>query len=94
MKDWNECAKRILKTELVKRGLSNSDLVRLLNDTGENETKAAIDSKISRGSFSASFFLQSLSVIGCAKIEIEDYHNSFLIAAEPMVNYDSSKDGK
>jgi hypothetical protein len=62
---WNEQAKRLLKSELVRRGISNDDLVGLLKDIGVKETKASIDSKISRGTFSAAFLLQCLTAIGC-----------------------------
>ncbi len=67
--DWNEQAKRLLKAELVRRGITNEDLVRLLENIGIEETKASIDSKISRGSFSAAFFLQCLNVIGCKNLD-------------------------
>ena len=87
MVNWNDKVKRLLKSELIKRGISNTDLAILLNEIGVPETKASIDSKISRGSFSACFFLQCLSVIGCSKIEIEEYENTLLIAAEPNVEY-------
>jgi hypothetical protein len=87
MVSWNDKVKRLLKSELVKRGVTNADLVVLLNELGVYETKASIDSKISRGSFSAIFFLQCLSVIGCSKVEIEDYKTTMLIAAEPNVEY-------
>lgn len=87
MENWNHRAKRLLKAELIKRGITNSDLVQMLREKGIEETKAGIDSKISRGSFSASFFLQCLSVIGCNKIEIEDYEADFLMVAEPRVTY-------
>lgn len=90
MINWNDKVKRILKSELVKRGISNSDLALLLNEIGVEETKASIDSKISRGSFSASFLLQCLSVIGCNKIEIEEFNNNMLLAAEPSVEYKMS----
>ena len=80
MVNWNIKVKRLLKSELIKRGISNADLVILLNEIGVQETKSSIDSKISRGSFSACFFLQSLSVIGCSKIEIEEYEASFILA--------------
>ena len=46
MNKWNDIAKRILKAELVKKGLSNSDLANMLSDIGIIETKASIDSKI------------------------------------------------
>ena len=95
MNKWNDIAKRILKAELVKKGLSNSDLANMLSDIGIIETKASIDSKISRGTFSASFLLQCLHVIGCHKIEIEDYDNQLhLVAAEPSVEYKKENHGK
>jgi Domain of unknown function (DUF6471) len=101
MIDWGDKAKRILKSELIKRAVSNVELALLLNAVGVEETKASIDSKISRGTFSASFFLQCLSVIGCSKIEIEEfpkeefkYENNLTMAAEPSVEYKIEKNGK
>jgi len=75
--DWNEQAKRLLKSELVRRGISNDDLVIFLANIGVEETKASIDSKISRGTFSAAFMLQCLNAIGCKTFvsEIEQYDN-------------------
>ena len=87
MSNWDDKAKRLLKSELVKRGVSNADLVVLLNEIGVEETKASIDSKISRGSFSATFLLQCLTVVGCHKIEIEDYENQLQMAAESIEPY-------
>ncbi len=90
MANWDDKAKRLLKSELVKRGVSNTDLVLLLNEIGVEETKASIDSKISRGSFSATFLLQCLSVIGCHKIEFEDYKSHLMMVAEPNETYKKS----
>ncbi len=87
MINWNEKTKRILKSELVRQGVTHSQLADLLNQQGCKETKSSIDSKISRGSFSASFFLQSLSVIGCRKIELESLNSSWPLAAEPDEKY-------
>lgn len=87
MLDWNDRVKRLLKSELIRRGVSNADLAYLLSEIEVHETKASIDSKISRGSFSASFFVQCLTVIGCNKIEIEEYSSSLMVAAEPIVEY-------
>jgi hypothetical protein len=91
MSNWDDKAKRLLKSELVKRGVSNADLVLMLNEIGVEETKASIDSKISRGSFSATFLLQCLTVIGCRKLEIEDYESQLLMVAEPSESYKISK---
>jgi 3-mercaptopyruvate sulfurtransferase SseA len=87
MSDWNDKVKRLLKSELVRRGISNTELANMLEQIGLEETKSSIDSKISRGTFSASFFLQALTVIGCEKIEIEEYENQLSIAAEPHTDY-------
>lgn len=75
MSDWNDKVKRLLKSELVRRGISNADLANMLLKAGIEETKSSIDSKISRGTFSAAFFIQCLTIIGCEKIEIEEYKN-------------------
>ncbi|MGY4385967.1 hypothetical protein ACVWYN_003015 [Pedobacter sp. UYP24] len=87
MSIWNDKTKRLLKSELVKRGISNADLVSLLKHIGVNETKASIDSKISRGTFSAVFFLQCLSVINCNRVEIEGYSNYLNLVAEPSEDF-------
>ena len=91
MSDWNDKVKRLLKSELVRRGISNSDLANMLEQIGIEETKSSIDSKISRGTFSASFFLQCLTVIGCEKIEIEEYESQLSIVAEPQADYNLKK---
>lgn len=94
MTNWNDKAKRLLKSELIRRGISNNDLVVLLDKIGVHETKASIDSKISRGTFSACFFLQCLTVIGCNKIEIDNYEKNIPIAAEPSFEYNTMNNGK
>ena len=83
--NWNEEAKRLLKSELVRRGIANDELVGLLEKIGVDETKASIDSKISRGTFSAAFLLQSLNAIGCKSLVCEV--QTLGMAAEPTVKY-------
>lgn len=85
MSYWNAKAKRLLKVELAKQGCSHEDLANRLNEIGVSETKSSIDSKISRGTFSASFLMQCLYVLGCKSLVIEDDH--MLIAAEPKAVY-------
>ena len=98
--DWNDKVKRLLKSELIKRGITNSDLVILLKEIDIEENKASIDSKISSGSFSASFFFQCLSVIGCNKLTIEEYENNYLesnnlqLVAEPIIEYNTVSNEK
>jgi uncharacterized hydantoinase/oxoprolinase family protein len=94
MVDWNDKVKRLLKSELIKRGVSNTDLALMLNKIGIDETKTSIDSKISRGSFSAAFFMQCLSVIGCSKFEIEEYETNLLMVTESTVKHKKTINGK
>lgn len=62
--------KLILKSELKRRGLTYADLVRLLAENGIAETEANLRNKLSRGSFTAAFFVQCLIAIGCHQVEI------------------------
>tara|TARA_B100001105_G_C22200194_1_gene360811 strand:- start:154 stop:447 length:294 start_codon:yes stop_codon:yes gene_type:complete len=88
--DWNEKAKCLIKSELVRRGITNETLSGLLADMGIEETKASIDSKISRGTFSAAFLLQCLNAIQCKSFvcEIESFE---LVLSEPKSYYRTSK---
>lgn len=94
MINWNNKVKRILKSELIKRGITNQDLASRLNEIGVFETKASIDSKISRGTFSASFFFQCLTAIGCHKIEIDNFDSVFMLVADPSETYKTTSNEK
>lgn len=59
-KDWNLYVKKILKLSLKENNLTTLELAERLTANGYEETKASIDNKISRGSFSASFLYQCL----------------------------------
>ena len=83
--NWNEKAKRLLKSELLRRGVSSDVLVDLLKNIGVDETKASIDNKISRGTFSAAFLLQCLNALG-VKTFVPEIDSSMIIS-EPVVLY-------
>lgn len=87
--DWSEKAKRLLKSELVRRGVNSDDLVDLLHNIGVEETKASVDSKISRGTFSAAFLIQCLNAIGVKTFvpEVE----ADMVLSEPVEIYKSRK---
>lgn len=70
MDTWNKYVKRLVKSEMLKRDVKVEQLVILLRNIGVNETKSSINSKISRGTFSAAFLLQVLQVIGCKELGI------------------------
>jgi hypothetical protein len=60
--------KGILKAELKRRGMTYADLVERLAQHGVVETEANLRNKISRGSFTAAFFVQCLIAIGCEHV--------------------------
>lgn len=74
--NWNQIAREYLRDELAYKQISNSDLVDYLSAIDVPETKASIDSKISRGTFSAAFLLQCLTAIGSKEMEskMNDYN--------------------
>jgi len=88
--DWTAKAKRLLKSELIRRGVTSEDLVRLLDNIGVEETRAGIDSKISRGTFSAAFLIQCLNAIGCKNFVPEV--DAEMMLSEPVVLYRTKKD--
>lgn len=70
--DWNERASRYLKAELKRQGVTYDELAVRLNAIGIQETKASISNKISRGAFTAAFFLAALKVVGTQMFRVED----------------------
>ncbi|WFB36803.1 DNA (cytosine-5-)-methyltransferase [Kiritimatiellota bacterium B12222] len=61
---WNSIARDLLKKEMNSKNLSIEELCNRLENIGIKETKASISNKLSRGSFSAKFFLQAFHAIG------------------------------
>lgn len=70
--EWQARTKGILKAELKRRNLSYRQLAERLEAMGIHETERNINNKISRGGFTAVFFLQCLVAIGCHSIQIAD----------------------
>ena len=70
--EWGERAARFLKAELKKADLTYEDLAKRLKKHGLTETKISIASKLSRGTFAATFFLASVAALGLANIPLED----------------------
>jgi DNA (cytosine-5)-methyltransferase 1 len=65
-------AKAKLKSLMRELEVGTSDLATMLNSVGVAETKASVDSKISRGKFSADFFLECLRVLNITELEVEE----------------------
>ncbi len=71
-KEWAERAKRFLKAELKRAEISYKELADRLKEHGLEETEASIASKLSRGTFAATFFLAALVAIGVEMVRLED----------------------
>jgi hypothetical protein len=71
-KDWVAQVKGILKAELKRRDLSYADLAKKLTTLGIKDNERNISNKISRGTFTAVFFVQCMEAIGAKTIHLED----------------------
>ncbi len=71
-RDWQAKTKGLLKGELKKRGVSYRDLAEKLEAIGVEGSERNISNKIARGSFTAVFFVQCMTAIGCKIIHLED----------------------
>ena len=71
-REWQDRVKNNLKLELKRKGVSYKDLAERLEASGIHETERNIANKISRGGFSAAFFVQCLEAAGCQPIRIAE----------------------
>ncbi len=71
-KEWTDRVKGILKAELKRRNVSYRQLAERLEEMGVHESERNINNKISRGGFTAVFFVQCLIAIGCTNLRLED----------------------
>jgi len=70
--EWTARVKGILKAEIARRHLSYADIVEKLAAMGIRETDVNIRNKISRGGFSAVFFVQCLIAIGAHTVRLHE----------------------
>ena len=69
-KEWGAKASRFLKAELKRAGVGYKELADRLNAHGLEETETAIAGKLSRGTFSVTFFLAVLTVLGIEAVTL------------------------
>jgi hypothetical protein len=69
--NWENEARRIIRAELVRRGLTYEELATRLLAIGVVETERSIANKMSRGTFSFVFALQCMRAIGAKSISFE-----------------------
>ena len=62
--DFEERAKRLLREAMDAQGVTVAELTERLKGIGVAMSKGGVANKISRGGFSAAFFLMCMEVIG------------------------------
>ena len=68
---FEDMAKGLLKAELKRRNMTYADLAGMLKRIGVKEDEHNLRNKVARGKFTAAFFLQCLSAIGCRTLQLE-----------------------
>jgi hypothetical protein len=68
--EWESKVKGMLEAELKRRNVTYADLVGWLADIGVMDNEPNIRNKISRGKFTAVFFVQCLEAIGAQEIRL------------------------
>ena len=71
-RDWAAHVKGLLRTEMARKGVTYEDLVARLGDLGVKETVPNLRNKLSRGSFTAVFFIQCLRAMGVTTLRLDD----------------------
>lgn len=71
-KEWAGKASRFIKAELKRSGMTYADLAAKLNEHGLQETEGGVGAKLARGTFSATWLLAVLTVLGIATLAVAE----------------------
>jgi Domain of unknown function (DUF6471) len=71
-KEYADRIRRFLKAELKRAGVSYKELAERLTKHGFEETEIGIASKLSRGTFAATFMLACLAALELDGVRLED----------------------
>lgn len=69
--DWEAKAANLLKSELKRKGVTYAQLVEKLGEIGVDEKEVNVRNKLSRGKFTAAFFIQCLTAIGSSSLRLD-----------------------
>ena len=69
-KEWAIKASRYIKAELKRAGITYAELAEKLNAHGMEETEGSVGAKLARGTFSVTFFLAVLTVLGIEAVTL------------------------
>lgn len=68
--EWESLAANLLKAEIKRNGLTYAQLVEKLLENGIVDQEVNIRNKLSRGKFTAAFFLQCLRAMGVRELRL------------------------
>lgn len=68
--DWEEEAKRHLRGEMARRGVTYAGLAERLAAIGVEDNERNLRNKVSRGKFTAGFLLQVMAALGAREIRL------------------------
>lgn len=69
--NWEALAANLLKAELKRKGVTYAQLVEKLAGIGVDEKEVNVRNKLSRGKFTAAFFIQCLEAIGTSQLRLD-----------------------
>lgn len=69
-KVWEEMVKNILRAEMMRRGVSYAGLAERLQVHGVEDNELNLRNKVSRGRFTAVFFMQCMQALGVELLQI------------------------
>ncbi|MDQ0566858.1 DUF6471 domain-containing protein [Qipengyuania citrea] len=69
-KAWEEMVKNILRAEMMRRGVSYAGLADRLGEYGIEDNELNLRNKVSRGRFTAVFFMQCMQALGVEFLQI------------------------
>lgn len=70
--EYGERAKRLLRAEMVRRGISYEVLSEKLGVMGLPDTPVNLRNKVSRGKFTAAFLLAACEAMGAEVVRLAD----------------------
>jgi hypothetical protein len=70
--DWADDVKRLLRAEMIRRGVTYDQLAERLGAIGVADSPVNIRNKVARGKFTAVFFVQCLEAIGCRNLRLSE----------------------
>jgi hypothetical protein len=68
---WRMQAANLLKSELKRAGMTYAGLVEALDRIGIEEKEVNVRNKLSRGTFTAAYFLECLTAIGVKSLRLD-----------------------